>query len=264
MKLIRKIGLVSVFSCTFLLGTFSVKTEAASLYVESTEIPQEATELAVQCWEEYLTNMIYSENKNTSDYYLGQPFTINFPKNIKYNYPIINNESKRIEYMLQMDQSDYHSRETYILSKALATKLEELSTATVTNENQAVFLEGEKQNVFYIYNDTINPLLVGDDKESLTEKMSPSKTVTYDITDKVANSKPQKARLSAEIDNNILPWTVYETQSDKPWCQYYTYAAVINNQAGKEITSAKKLLMAHIHKQQMLKKMILIGSLAIM
>nr|OUZ30339.1 hypothetical protein A5889_002627 [Enterococcus sp. 9D6_DIV0238] len=154
----------------------------------------------------------------------------------------INNKEKRIEYTLQMDQSDYQNRETYILSKALAAKLEELSTGIVTNKDQAIFLEGENQNIFYTYQDTINSLLITGEKDTIDKKILPSTRSVYDITEKIAFPKTRKARLSTEIDSNILPWTVYETQTDKPWCQYYTYAAVINNQAGKEITSAKKII----------------------
>lgn len=46
-------------------------------------------------------------------------------------------------------------------------------------------------------------------------------------------------RASVEFESNVLPWTVYETQGEKPWCEYYALAAIINNQANAEITSAK-------------------------
>ncbi|WP_239644642.1 C47 family peptidase [Enterococcus crotali] len=66
--------------------------------------------------------------------------------------------------------------------------------------------------------------------------------IIHDVTEKLATPNLKKSRASIEFDNNVLPWTVYETQGENPWCQYYAYAAVINNQAGKEITSAKKII----------------------
>ena len=40
----------------------------------------------------------------------------------------------------------------------------------------------------------------------------------------------------------MLPWTVYETQEQQPWCQDFTIAAAINHQAGKQITSASDII----------------------
>ena len=45
-------------------------------------------------------------------------------------------------------------------------------------------------------------------------------------------------RASVEFESNVLPWTVYETQGENHG-EYYALAAIINNQANAEITSAK-------------------------
>lgn len=242
MKMVKKLGIITLLSVAFLLSIFSIKTEAASLYVQSTEIPEEATENAIQHWEDYLTNMIYSENKQVSDYYLGQPFTISYPKNTKYNYPIISSKDKHIEYMLQINQSDYQNPETFILSKALAKKLEDLSEKLSTDENQAILLEGANQNLFYNYQGERMPLFIVDGRDPIEKKINTSRMIIRDVAEKIATPNLKKSRASVEFDNNVLPWTVYETQGENPWCQYYAYAAVINNQAGKEITSAKKII----------------------
>lgn len=242
MKFVEKIGLLTAFFSILLLGTFSLNTEAAPLYVQSMDIPQETTELAIQEWEGYLNNMIYAKGKNSSDYYLGQPFTISYPQSTKFNYPVINNEGKRIEYILQIDQWDYQNPETFILSKALATKLEGLSKELSTNEDQAIFMEGVNQSLFYSYRGEQNPLFVVDNKDVIDRKIDTSSMRSYDITEKIATPNLKQSRASVEFDNNVLPWTVYETQGEKPWCQDYTFAAVINNQVGKEITSAKQIV----------------------
>lgn len=243
MKFIKRIGLFGLFSVVFTLGLFSVRVDAAPLYVQSSEkVPKEATVLATQHWEEYLSNMIYSENGRITDYYLGQPFTISYPQDIKYNFPIINKLDRSIEYMLQMDQKDYSNAETYILSKALATKLEELSKTIVTNTNKSICIIGSNQSVSYEYDGAVRPLLSVDDEAPLNVESIDSGITAYDITEKITEAKNRIIKSSIEFDNNVLPWTVYETQEDKPWCQYYTYAAIINNQAGKEITSAKQII----------------------
>ncbi|EFM82413.1 hypothetical protein [Enterococcus faecalis] len=137
MKILKRIKLLIFLLGLLILGIvgFPLNSEGTSLYVNTEKIPIEITTLVSQHWEEYLTNMIYPENRSVSDYYLGKPLTISYPESIKYNFPIISNQEKRIAYMLQLDSSDGLNADSFILSKMLATKLEGLSNTLATDQS---------------------------------------------------------------------------------------------------------------------------------
>ncbi|MFC0616160.1 C47 family peptidase [Enterococcus faecalis] len=244
MKILKRIKLLIFLLGLLILGIvgFPRNSEATSLYVRTEKIPVEITTLASQHWEEYLTNMIYPENGSVSDYYLGKPFTISYPESIKYNFPIISNQEKRIAYMLQLDSSDGLNADSFILSKMLATKLEELSNTHATDQSLPIALFGVSQNIFYDYQGQKKPLLYVDSLASSPTNTGSIDSVVYDITEASAKPNLRVKRASVEFESNVLPWTVYETQGEKPWCEYYALAAVINNQANAQITSAKKII----------------------
>ncbi|EGO8197424.1 peptidase C47 [Enterococcus faecalis] len=244
MKTLKRIRLLIFLLGLLILGIvgFPRNSEATSLYVKTEKTPEEITTLASQHWEEYLTNMIYPENGSVSDYYLGKPFTISYPESIKYNFPIINNHEKRIAYMLQLDSSDGLNADSFILSKMLATKLEELSNTHATDQSLPIALFGVSQNIFYDYQGQKKPLLYVDFLASSPTNTGSIDSVVYDITEASAKPNLRVKRASVKFESNVLPWTVYETQGEKPWCEYYALAAVINNQANAEITSAKKII----------------------
>ena len=151
MKTLKRIKLLIFLLGLLILGIvgFPRNSEATSLYVKTEKIPVEITTLASQHWEEYLTNMIYPENGSVSDYYLGKPFTISYPESIKYNFLLLVIR-KKIAYMLQLDSSDGLNADSFILSKMLATKLEELSNTLATDQSLPIALFGVSQNIFMI------------------------------------------------------------------------------------------------------------------
>ncbi|MFK4568192.1 C47 family peptidase [Enterococcus sp. UD-01] len=240
MKRIRSFGLGVFIAVVFMITVVTTEVDAAPLYVKSTDVPTETTTLAKQYWQEYLNRMMVIESGNSSDYYLGHPFTISYPENTTFNYPIIGAENKQIAYLLQIDSSDSQNPDSFILSKALAKKLEELSVTIPVDSNEAITLFGLKQNIFYEYQGQQHPLLTinNTDIPTITSDLQ----TIIDITEPTAQPRLRKARALVEFETNILPWTVYETQNDQPWCQDFTMASVINHQAGKQVTSASDVI----------------------
>lgn len=242
MKETKRFLLGSFLAAIFMVTVFTTKVDAASLYMKSTNVPNETTALATQHWQDYLNKMMAVENQNSSDYYLGQPFTISYPENTTFNYPIIATESKQISYLLQIDSTDSQNPDSFILSKALAKKLEELSLTIPFDVNQAITLVGLNQNIFYEYHGTQKPLLTINDTDIPDISSDSQISVSVDITEPTAQPNLRIARASVEFETNILPWTVYETQTNQPWCQDFTMAAAINHQAGKQVTSASDII----------------------
>ncbi|EMW5978149.1 C39 family peptidase, partial [Enterococcus faecalis] len=138
--------------------------------------------------------------------------------------------------------SDGLNADSFILSKMLATKLEELSNTLATDQSLPIALFGVSQNIFYDYQGQKKPLLYVDSLASSPTNTGSIDSVVYDITEASAKPNLRVKRASVEFESNVLPWTVYETQGEKPWCEYYALAAIINNQANAEITSAKKII----------------------
>ncbi|MGX7244502.1 C47 family peptidase [Enterococcus quebecensis] len=226
----------------FMLNVGVTKVDAASLYVKSTDVPNETTVLATQNWQDYLNKMMLADNGRSTDYYLGQPFTISYPESTTYNYPIIAKENKQIAYLLQIDSSDSKNPDSFILSKALAKKLEELSLMIPFDGNQAITLDGLNQNIFYEYQGTQQPLLTTNDIDVPDVSSDSQISINIDITEPTAQPNLRMERASVEFETNILPWPVYETQTDQPWCQEFTMASVINYQVGKQVTSASDII----------------------
>jgi hypothetical protein len=81
MKRIRSFGLGVFIAVVFMITVVTTEVDAAPLYVKSTDVPTETTTLAKQYWQEYLNRMMVIESGNSSDYYLGHPFTISYPEN---------------------------------------------------------------------------------------------------------------------------------------------------------------------------------------
>lgn len=242
MKSGKRFGLGLFLTICFMLNLGVAKVDAASLYIKSTDVPNETTVLATQYWQEYLNKMMLAENGTSTDYYLGQPFTTNYPESTTFNYPIIAKENKQIAYLLQIDSSKGQTPDSFMLSKALAKKLEEISLTIPTNNEQPIQLDGLNQNVFYDYMGVKQPLLAINTTDIPNEISSSQSTTTVDITEPMAQPNLRTARALVEFDTNILPWTVYETQGAQPWCQNFTMAAAINHQAGKQVTSASDVI----------------------
>ena len=159
MKLKCRFGFGLILLTAFIMNVGTSKAEADSLYIQSTNVPDETTVLATQYWQDYLTRMTVTDSGSVLDYYLGQPFTISYPETTTFNYPIITNEEKKIAYLLQIDSSNSQNSDSFILSKALAKKLEEVSVAVPTDADQAIVLDGLNQNIFYEYQGMQKPLL---------------------------------------------------------------------------------------------------------
>lgn len=243
MKNVKRFGLGLFLTVGFMLNVgVATKTDAASLYIESTDVPNETTVLATQNWQDYLNKMMLADNGSSADYYLGQPFTISYPESTTFSYPIVAKENKQIAYLLQIDSSDSQNPDSFMLSKALAKKLEDVSLTITTNNEQAIQLDGLNQNVFYNYMNTKQPLLTINTTDIPVEIPISQPVKTIDITEPTAQPNLRSARALVEFDTNILPWNVYETQGNQPWCQDFTMAAVINHQAGKQITSANDII----------------------
>lgn len=242
MKNVKHFGFGLFLTVCFMLNVGVAKVDAAALYVKSTDVPNETTVLATQNWQDYLNKMMLADNGSSTNYYLGQPFTISYPESTTFNYPIIAKENKQIAYLLQVDSTDSQNPDSFILSKALAKKLEELSLSIPFDVNQAITLVGLNQNIFYGYQGTQKPLLTINDTD-IPDIFSDSQiSVNVDITEPTAQPNLRMARSSVEFETNILPWTVYETQTNQPWCQNFTMAATINHQAGKQVTSASDII----------------------
>jgi len=243
MKNVKRFGLGLFLTVGFMLNVgVATKADAASLYVESTDVPKETTVLATQNWQDYLNKMMLADNGSSTDYYLGQAFTISYPESTTFNYPIIAKENKQIAYLLQIDSSDSQNPDSFMLSKALAKKLEDVSLTITTNNEQPIQLDGLNQNVFYNYMNTKQPLLTINTTDVPTEIPTSQPSKTIDITEPTAQPNLRAARALVEVETNILPWNVYETQGDQPWCQNFTMAATINHQAGKQVTSASDII----------------------
>lgn len=239
---VKLFGVGVALAFIFTLGFEKTSVDAASLHVKSTEVPSETTVLATQHWQDYLNRMLATENRTSSDYYLGQPFTISYPTSVTFSYPVIAKENKQISYLLQIDSSDSQNPDGFMLSKALAKKLEEVSLTVSTNNKQPIQLDGINQNVYYDYMEVKQPLLTINSTDIPSDNLSSLSTNTVDITEPTAQPNIRSGRSSISFDTKILPWAVYEIQKDQPWCQYFTMAGAINYQAGKQITSASDLI----------------------
>ena len=242
MKNVKLFGVGVALAFILTLGFGKTNADAASLYVKSTEVPSETTVLATQHWQDYLNRMLATENRTNSEFYLGQPFTISYPENTTFSYPIIAKENKQISYLLQIDSLDSQNPEGFMLSKVLAKKLEEVSITVSTNNEQPIQLEGLNQNVYYDYMEVKQPLLTINTTDIPSDNLTSQSTNAVDITDPITQPNLRAERSVVPFDTKILPWTVYETQQDQPWCQYFTMAGAINYQAGKQITSASDLI----------------------
>lgn len=239
MKLIKKLGIIIMFSVTIAVG--STKVEAAPLYVRSIETPSEVTDTAKSNWEGYLQNILYLDNRNVSEYYLGQPFTVNYSETASYNYPILEKNSKKISYILQVDYNQQQDNPSIMLSKKLAKELESVSNSIRTNADIPITLEGNESNIYYEFQNKIEPLLVVDADLNMEIPNETRNSVT-DITELLASPNTRVKRSVMEFDHKVLPWTVYETQGSEPWCYYYSIAAALNNQKGSQLTTASKLI----------------------
>lgn len=242
MKNVKLFGVGVALAFIFTLGFGETNADAASLYVKSTEVPSETTVLATQRWQDYLNRMLAAEGGASSEYYLGQPLTISYPQSTTFSYPVIAKENKQISYLLQIDSSDSQNPDGFMLSKALAKKLEEVSLTVPTDNEQPIQLDGLNQNVYYDYLEEKRPLLTINATDIPSDNLTSQPTKTVDITEPTAQPNLRSTRALVEFDTNILPWNVYEIQEDQPWCQNFTMAAAINHQAGKQITSASQII----------------------
>ncbi|WP_430602852.1 staphopain B [Enterococcus sp. DIV0724b] len=239
----KKIGISLALSFSFMVGFSSQQSEAAELFVKSEEIPSDITETAKLKWEGYLQNMLYLEGSNLGDYYLGQPFTISYSEGLTYNFPIVKNENKEIKYVLQVNKDDQQTDQSIILTQAIAKQLEKISTELNTTNNQSISLKGNVQNVYYEFKEIEKPLiLVDDDVKKVEDTNTEENEISKDITQPLATPRKKLLRSAVEFEHNILPWKAYELQTTQPWCHYFSVAAIINYQAGKQITSASNLI----------------------
>lgn len=243
MNYYKKIGISLALSISFMIGFSSQKFEAAELFVKSEEIPSDITETAKLNWEGYLQNMLYLEGTDLGDYYLGQPFTISYSEDLTYNFPIVRNENKEIKYVLQVNKDNQKTDQSIILTQAIAKQLDKVSTELNTTNNQAISLKGNVQNVYYEFKEIEKPLiLVDDDLKKVEDTNTDGNEISKDITQPLATSKKSLLRSAVEFEHNILPWKSYELQGVQPWCHFFSIAAIINYQAGKQVTSASSLV----------------------
>lgn len=243
MRCYKKICLIVTLGFLFVAISPEHKVDAATLYVQSEEVPSDIKETAKLNWEGYLQNMLYLENSNLTDYYLGEPFTIEYSDSVTYNFPIIKNKNKEISYILQVNKNNQQTEYSIALTQAIAKQLEKVSKELSTTSNQAIYLKGNVQNVYYEFKETKQALILGDNNIIEAEEIRDEQDVmSKDITQKFAVPKNSMLRSVVEFDHNILPWKSYELQGVQPWCHFFSIAAIINYQAGKQVTSASSLV----------------------
>lgn len=244
MKLYKKNCITCIVIFTILFISNSIEANAASIFIQSEDVPVTVIETAKNKWESYLENMLYLNNGSLSKYYLGQPFTIKYPTSTTYNFPIIEKEKKKITYLLQIEQGTDGLDSSVILSQAIANKLETLSTEIETTVDKSIALTGLENNVYYQFQNNLCPLLTveHDSDDADVGQLFLEGTHTSDITEEFAVPKKETNRSMMEFDHKVLPWTIYELQGKPPWCEYFVIAATINNQAKTQITSASKLI----------------------
>lgn len=249
MNKLKKHVLVSLFMIGITITglIFSEKANGEELYIQSEPISAEMLKNGTDSWKTYVEPLSILENQTPDDFYLGQPFSIAYPNSDTVVFPIVHKQDKRIAYTLQADRGQDNQTQL-ILTQALAQQLQKINEQGTALSTQPIVIYGEQNNFFYTQGSNTYPLLVVGEGVTIP---APPVNEEFESVNLLEPVGQRQKRATEDIPNDIPPelehklfpnWTVYETQGENPWCQFYSYAAIINNLEGKQLTSAKELV----------------------
>ncbi|MBE9887636.1 hypothetical protein G8B50_08120 [Enterococcus durans] len=212
---------IIVFS-TFLLGMIQRNVFAEDLNVQTDTVQEYSIQTAKDNWESYLNGLLIGTNKTLNDFYLGTGFNILTNNDAKISaFPIIEKKNKKIDYVLQV------AGDSILLSQKLGEALNNVSENSVG----PVTIAADDQNYFYKENGEFKQLTGADTCIKYVPKSTTNNKIN--IAEKLEESNLIQPRTA--VDHVLLPWTVYELQTDMPWCEFYAINTIVNNLAGKEI-----------------------------
>lgn len=217
-----------------------IDVSAGEISISSENIPLEKVDIAKKEWEKYSNTLIMDTPNEVNDYYLGQGFTVdNFDT---ANFPIIKRDTEDICYILQIDKDNQ-----LILSQKFGSKINDLSKKKIGSESNPITLYGNEQTVFYTDQQGNNDTLIGKDSKEENfniDSVNKNDKQSVNLTKTLDNPDSNQISTMADFDHVVLPWKVYEIQTNLPWCQWYTITGVLNNLANRQITTARQFVMA--------------------
>lgn len=246
----KKLNYTFLLLLSFLFVGWGVFTEEANgeeLYVQREEIPADVSKVAMTSWREYVESMTAITGQPVENFYVGQPFTIRYPMSKTFVYPIIQRDEQKITYTLQVSYDESESPQL-TLNQGIATKLQELSSQIETTREHPIVFYGDQANLFYTQGNESYPLIVVDSTNNPTSPPTSDGPEVVNVLDptiertkRAANDIPDDTR--PEIEHKLFPnWTAYELQGDEPWCLFVASSVVLNNLAGKKISTAREIV----------------------
>jgi len=233
----------------FFIGNVKGYAEEQNIYLKTKEIPLEISQYVTANWQNGLNAQTLLTGEDSAQFYLGKGFSIESDSN-NYFYPLIKN-SETIAYLLEISKGDNNELNFNVNNywvdtlNSLDQKTAADSPMRLIEKNGRLFTEQNNSTQLIMDRFTpesevlpLYPPVVGADADELVVNII-EPTEQYKPQIRLRSGTQEQAKFNMDMANRFEIW---EYQQDLPWCEAYSVAGILNYKAGKQITTAEKIL----------------------